>query len=315
MNNPRIIFFGTPEFAVSCLDYLIEKKQNVVAIVTAPDRIAGRGKKTTPPAMKRYAVSKAIKIFQPENLKSNTWVSELTKLKPDLFIVVAFRMLPKIVWAIPPLGTFNLHASLLPDYRGAAPINWAIINGETKTGVSTFLIDESIDTGMLLLQEEIAISPEDNAGTIHDKLIEVGAPLILKTIEGLWDKSLIPKPQNPNGKEHLAPKLNAENTKISWDKTPNVILNHIRGLNPYPGAWTYFMNNNQKKRMKIFSAAFLKTEHQYPLNAIVVTDKKLLVATKGGFIFCKEIQLPNKKRMESKALLNGYTFTVGAKML
>ena len=312
MKKTRIIFFGTPLFAVRCLDFLMQEQHDIAAVVTAPDRVAGRGKKMVAPDLKKYSLPKGLKILQPPNLKDPEFVSELVALKPDLHIVVAFRMLPKVVWSLPPLGTINLHASLLPDYRGAAPINWALINGEKETGVSTFIIDTKIDTGMLLLQESIPIDTKENAGTLHDKLITIGAPLISKTIHGLVSGTLSPKPQLLSGKEHKAPKLDADNTKIKWSETLDKNVAQIRGLSPYPGAWTLYKNDGQPLRMKIFEACPLYIEHSYPLNKIVIKDKKLMIAKKEGFLVCEIIQLPNKKRMESGAVLNGYTFSNNA---
>lgn len=315
MKKTRIIFFGTPEFAVQCLDYLVQEKHDIVAVVTAPDRMAGRGKKIIASPLKKYSDAKGLKVLQPDNLKDLSFIATLTALKPDLHVVVAFRMLPKSVWSIPPLGTINLHASLLPDYRGAAPINWVLINNEKKTGVTTFIIDDKIDTGMLLLKEEIPIENNDDFGTLHDKLILIGAPLISKTIQGLSEGSLIPKPQEISGEEHKAPKLNTQNTAINWKEPLNTIVAKVKGLSPHPGAWTLIENNGQNVRMKIFKASALVQQHSFPENRIVVENKKLLIATKEGFLNCEIIQLPNKKRMESQALLNGFTFSKEAMVL
>lgn len=315
MEKTRIIFFGTPEFAVRCLDYLIKMNHQVVAVVTALDKNAGRGKKIIASDLKKYAVANGLKVLQPTNLKDPNFIAELLALEPDLNVVVAFRMLPKEVWMLPSLGTINLHASLLPNYRGAAPINWVLINNEKETGVTTFLIDDKIDTGMVLLQESIKIGAKENAGTLHDKLIDIGAPLISKTIGGLADGTLAPKPQKLHGNEQNAPKLNAQNTAIRWNESLENNVSQIRGLSPYPGAWTLFENQGQKLRMKIFEATALFLKHSIPINSIVIKDQKLMIATAEGFLNCEIIQLPNKKRMESKALLNGYKFSFDAKIL
>ena len=249
-----------------------------------------------------------LKIFQPLNLKDPLFISELIDLNADIFVVVAFRMLPKKVWSIPPFGTINLHASLLPNYRGAAPINWVLINGESTTGVTTFLINENIDTGDLLMQDKMNIEDDFCAGDIHDKLLDIGAPIIVKTLIGLKKGNLIPKKQERLKKISEAPKLTPENTKINWSLTLIQINNLIRGLSPYPGAWTEFSNNNFTTRIKIFKAKIIIKTHDYKINSLIIEDSNIFIAHKEGLLSCIEIQLPNKKRMTTKALLNGYIF-------
>ncbi len=243
---PRVIFYGTPEFARYCLDALIVAGYPIIMVITAPDRRSGRGKKINSSAVKEYSVKKKLPLLQPENLKDSNFVSRLKNLQPEIQIVVAFRMLPKVVWKVPSYGTINLHASLLPNYRGAAPINWVLINGEKKTGVSTFLINEQIDTGAVLLQKEVSIGKEYNVGILHDILSKLGAPLIIKTIEGLVSRSLSAINQQISGQEKEAPKLTTENTRLDWTLQIEHIQNKINGLSPNPGAWTFFKNKGEK---------------------------------------------------------------------
>ena len=251
-NLPKIIFYGTPEFARFCLEKLVVKGFPILAVVTAPDRKAGRGKKMNASAVKVYSEEQNLFLLQPENLKDPSFVAALKKLAPEIQVVVAFRMLPKVIWQVSKLGTINLHASLLPNYRGAAPINWVLINGEIKTGVSTFIINESIDTGALLLQKEIPINEEDTVGLLHDALLSLGAPLIMETLVGLMNNSLQPIQQQLSGDEKEAPKLTSENTRINWNDSLKVIINKIRGLSPYPGAWSLYSNNEEEGRIKIW---------------------------------------------------------------
>ena len=307
-NIPSIVFFGTPEFAKFCLKYLNDNSFNIKGVVTAPDRRAGRGKNVNSSPVKIFSEKLGLKIFQPLNLKDPLFISELIDLNADIFVVVAFRMLPKKVWSIPPFGTINLHASLLPNYRGAAPINWVLINGESSTGVTTFLINENIDTGDLLMQDKMNIEDDFCAGDIHDKLLDIGAPIIVKTLIGLKKGNLIPKKQERLKKISEAPKLTPVNTKINWSLTLIQINNLIRGLSPYPGAWTEFSNNNFTTRIKIFKAKIIIKTHDYKINSLIIEDSNIFIAHKEGLLSCIEIQLPNKKRMTTKALLNGYIF-------
>ena len=311
---PPLVFFGTPEFAKHCLAYLIKASFPVLAVVTAPDRKSGRGKKITTSAVKDYALSRKIPVLQPINLNSTDFIDKLQELNAKIYAVVAFRMLPKIVWSLPPLGTINLHASLLPNYRGAAPINWVLINGEKKTGVTTFLIDGEIDSGALLMRESIQIHADYNFEILHDKLLKIGAPLLSKTLLKLSGKSIIAKRQEELEHLKMAPKLNSENTCIQWNSPLDAILNQIRGLSPYPGAWTTLNNNGEYLRIKIFDAEILETVHFHDKGQVVEKDSKLMIATTDGYLICKEMQLPNKKRMTVSALLNGYSVGSNARI-
>lgn len=306
---------GTPEFAVKSLEAIIEEDFKVVGVVTAPDRPAGRGRKLQQSDVKRFAEAKGLKVLQPTNLKSDDFQQQLNELNPDVQVVVAFRMLPESVWKLPKYGTFNLHASLLPQYRGAAPINWAIINGERKTGVSTFFIDEKIDTGSVILQKELKIDKNENVGELHDRLMEVGAELVVKTLRLIAKDKVKSKPQVYTENLRAAPKLSSENTKIDWNDPIDTIHNLIRGLSPYPVAWSYVENSiDEEFRVKIYDAEKVYQEHHLPNGTISVQGDKLKVAVPHGFILIKEIQLPGKKRMRTKDLLNGFNFAPEAKM-
>ncbi len=295
---------GTPYFAVHCLQKILESPHKLVGVITAPDKPAGRGRKLQKSAVKEFAEQENLNILQPSNLKSEDFLKDLKALNADIQVVVAFRMLPKVVWNMPPMGTFNLHASLLPQYRGAAPINWAIINGETKTGVSTFFLDEKIDTGAIILQEETTITTNETAGSLHDKLMESGASLIIETLNLVANGKVTPQAQAPEEILKDAPKLNRENTKINWDEGLKHIYNHIRGLNPYPAAWCYL--DHQKVKIFNCSTEFKKSIEEP--GTIIVTEKKLKVAVKGGYLIIEELQLPGKRKMKVKDLLNGYNF-------
>lgn len=312
---PRVIFYGTPEFACYCLDALIVAGYPIIMVITAPDRRSGRGKKINSSAVKEYSVKNKLPLLQPENLKDSNFVSRLKNLQPEIQIVVAFRMLPKVVWKVPSYGTINLHASLLPNYRGAAPINWVLINGEKKTGVSTFLINEQIDTGAVLLQKEVSIGKEYNVGILHDILLKLGAPLIIKTIEGLVSRSLSAINQQISGQEKEAPKLTTENTRLDWTLQIEHIQNKINGLSPNPGAWTFFKNKGEKGRMKIFKTKVVTSLANESINKIIVKQGEILIVTQDGYLNCIELQLPNKKRMTASALLNGYSFDENATVL
>tara|TARA_R110002072_G_scaffold193809_2_gene350963 strand:+ start:6462 stop:7409 length:948 start_codon:yes stop_codon:yes gene_type:complete len=314
MQDLRIVFFGTPHFAVTTLKTLVENNRNVVGVITAPDKPAGRGRHLNQSAVKEYALTRNLKILQPTNLKSEEFFEELKALKPDLQIVVAFRMLPQSVWSLPKLGTFNLHASLLPQYRGAAPINWAIINGESKTGVTTFFIDDKIDTGEIIEQMEVPISPSDNAGSLHDKLMVTGSELVLKTVNLIALGKVQTQKQQNSEPLKTAYKLHTENTKIDWNKSVEEIHNLVRGLSPYPSAWSYFVNGTEEMTVKIYSTLPEITSHTEQTGVIISTKKELKVAVKDGYIYVKEIQLPGKKRMAIVSLLNGFKIENGATM-
>ena len=315
MSELRIVFMGTPDFAVATLKALVENNYNIVGVITAPDRPAGRGRKLNESAVKVYAKSKGLTILQPTNLKNEEFLKALKALHANLQIVVAFRMLPKVVWQMPDKGTFNLHASLLPNYRGAAPINWAIINGETKTGVSTFFIDEKIDTGDMILQEESEILPKEDAGSLHDKLMAIGSQLVLKTVSLIEMGQVETIPQREIKDIKTAYKLNKENCKINWKQSLDQIYNLIRGLSPYPAAWSQLINGEEKLDVKIMKVEKELISHSLPVGKIITTKKELKVAATNGYIIIKEIKLPGKRAMDVKSLLNGYSFDENAKML
>lgn len=311
----RIVFMGTPEFAVTILDKLIENKYNIVGVITAPDKPAGRGRKLNESAVKKYALQKGLHILQPTNLKNEDFIKDLASINANLQIVVAFRMLPKVVWQMPEYGTFNLHASLLPNYRGAAPINWAIINGETKTGVSTFFIDEKIDTGAMILQKETEILLNENAGQLHDKLMHLGSDLVIDTVKLIERGNVTTTPQPEIKNIKTAYKLNKDNCKINWTKKPDSIINLIRGLNPYPAAWTLLLNNNEELNLKIYGAEYINESHDFETGTIITSKKNIKVAIEKGFISLLDIKLPGKRKMDIKSLLNGYKFSPDAKVL
>lgn len=297
----RIVFMGTPEFAVPSLELLVKHGCNVVSVITAPDKPAGRGLKISESAVKQFAATHGIKVLQPVKLKDPQFLEELNLLKPDLQIVVAFRMLPETVWSIPEMGTLNLHGSLLPDYRGAAPINWAIINGETETGVTTFYIEKEIDTGKIIFQEKISIGMEETAGELHDRMMLIGAELILKTVRAI-ETQTAPSIKQPQTKhEKTAPKLTREGCRINWDNSAVDLFNFIRGLSPYPGAWTLL----DGKIFKIFRATrFFKTPDAPP-GTFLYTEKDLRIATQDGYILPREVQLEGKKKMSIEEFLRG----------
>lgn len=321
MKDIRIVFMGTPDFAVTILETLVTQKYTIAGVITAPDRPAGRGQKLRKSAVKVYAESQDLPILQPTNLKNQDFLDELAALNANLQIVVAFRMLPAVVWQMPEYGTFNLHASLLPQYRGAAPINWAIINGETETGVTTFFIDEKIDTGAIIFQEKIAIGDTENAGSLHDRLMHLGAGVVTKTVDAIANGAVTTQIQPQSGDLKTAYKLYPENTKIDWEASSEIIHNHIRGLSPYPSAWCYLINNDKEERVKIYNAfakaydeTFQEEDTKLPLGTIQIEDGNLKVTALNGYIFITEIQLPGKRKMDVKSLLNGYNFEKNAKM-
>ena len=324
MKKLRILFMGTPEFAVTILQGLLSTNHEVVGVITAPDRPAGRGQKIKKSAVKIAAEKHELPILQPTNLKDTSFLEELESLKADIQIVVAFRMLPKVVWAMPSLGTFNLHASLLPQYRGAAPINWALINGEKITGVTTFFIDEKIDTGAIIMQDEITIGDNESAGSLHDRLMNAGSDLVLKTIEAIATDTVSTSIQPQDVSLKTAYKLHNENTKIDWTQSSNTIHNLIRGLNPYPGAWCYMVTNDQKLRVKVYGASLVSEQtdtiedvgelKQQPPGHIFIKEGQMFVHAANEPICILEIQLPGKRKMLVKDLLNGYKLSENSKM-
>ncbi|MFV8442707.1 methionyl-tRNA formyltransferase [Flavobacterium sp. LB2P44] len=313
MEKLRIVFMGTPEFAVGILNTIIQNNYEVVGVITAADKPAGRGQKLKYSAVKEYALTNNLTLLQPLNLKDETFLSELKSLNATLQIVVAFRMLPKVVWEMPSLGTFNLHASLLPNYRGAAPINWAIINGETKTGVTTFFLDDKIDTGAMILSSEIPIDKTENAGHLHDRLMELGSKTVIDTLEKIEKGNVTTTIQEDDADIKTAYKLNKENCKIDWTKSALTINNLIRGLSPYPAAWCFFADKNEEWNVKIYESKTLSEEHNYTIGSLICTKKEMKIAVKNGFIQILQLQFPGKKKMSTPELLNGITFSNEAK--
>ena len=305
MKDLRIVFMGTPDFAVATLAKLVENGNTIVGVITAPDRPAGRGRKLQQSAVKKYAVDKGLTVLQPTNLKNEDFLSELKKLEANLQIVVAFRMLPKLVWGMPEYGTFNLHASLLPDYRGAAPINWAIMNGETKTGATTFYIDDKIDTGEVILQESTTISEDDTAGTLHNKLMRLGADLVLKTVKQIENEKVSTSKQKDSKDLKSAYKIHKETCQVDWSNSIDKIYNHIRGLSPYPTSWSTLINGDEELFIKIYSVTKEIEPHQLKIGTLVFDKKELKVAVDNGFINLLEIQLPGKRKMKTSEVLNG----------
>ena len=306
MNKLKVVFFGTPDFARASLEAIHTSAHEVVGVVTVADKASGRGQKVHQSPVKTYAMEHDLPLFQPEKLRNEEFLSQIQSLNADIFVVVAFRMMPKVLFSMPRLGTFNLHASLLPDYRGAAPINYAVINGETKSGVTTFFINEKIDEGNILLQAETEISPEDNAGTLHDRLMEIGAKLVVETLDGLAEGKLMEIPQNQKENPKTAYKIFKEDTKIDWEKEVKIIHNFIRGMSPYPAAFTILEVGGEQKILKIFKGKFQKIEHSKEYGAIEISKNEFKIYAKNGVYFPEELQLEGKKRMNLKDFLNGF---------
>ncbi len=314
MRDLRIVFMGTPDFAVTILQHLIENDYNVVGVITAVDKPAGRGRKLNQSAVKKYALSQNLPILQPTNLKNEEFQEDLKSWNANLQIVVAFRMLPKAVWAMPEYGTFNLHASLLPEYRGAAPINWALMNGETKTGVTTFFIDDKIDTGEIILQKEVDIKEDEIVGELHDKLMHLGAGLVAETLD-LIATGDVNTTKQPELEEKPAHKLYPHNCKIDWSKSLTDVYNHIRGLNPYPAAWTTIKNGKEEISAKIYGVTKEFLSHDLANGTVIASKKELKIATKDGYLIIDQIKISGKKLMDAKSLLNGFQFHEEAKAL
>ena len=308
----KIVFYGTPEFATGILKTLNTSRHDIVGVVTAPDKPAGRGRQLHQSDVKKYAVDHGIHLLQPTNLKSTEFVEELSSLKADLQVVVAFRMLPEVVWSMPPMGTFNLHASLLPQYRGAAPINWAIINKEVETGVTTFFIDDKIDTGAIIDQQSCPIGKRETVGSLYGKLMELGAVLSLKTVDDIAGGNVTTIIQKDADNLKDAPKLNAGNTTIDFNKTAAKVDAMVRGLDPFPVAKAT-LNDGKVQTIKIYKTAIVDKNHIMKAGSIVIDDGKILVACGENMVDIKELQLPNKKRMKAVDLLNGYQFTADAR--
>lgn len=296
---------GTPDFAVGILDTIYKNNYEIVGVITAPDKPAGRGQKVSMSAVKQYALEKNLRLLQPTNLKAEDFLTELKNLEANLQVIVAFRMLPEVVWKMPKLGTFNLHASLLPQYRGAAPINWAIINGETKTGVTTFFIDDKIDTGAMILHKETTIEPNETVGELHDKLMLLGCDAVTETLELISKQEVNTTIQVESDAIKTAYKLNKENCKIDWSKTGNEIYNHIRGLNPYPAAWTFIKDNENEWNVKLYDVNFKTEKHNHSVGKIITTKKEMKIATTDGFLHINSLQFPGKRKMTTPELLNG----------
>ena len=307
---------GTPDFAVASLAALLEHDYKIVGVITAPDRKAGRGQKLKASAVKTYAQEKGLTVLQPTNLKSEKFIEELQSLEANLQVVVAFRMLPKVVWQMPALGTFNLHASLLPQYRGAAPIHWAVINGESTTGVTTFFIDDKIDTGEIIAQESTSISDTTTVGELHDKLMELGSALVVETVKQIEEGSVQRLKQTHEKDLKTAYKLNKDNTKIDWQLPLKQIYNKIRGLNPFPAAWCYLNNNEDNGiKVKLYNVDYTYEKHNKAIGLVIPDGHQLKIACTDGYLLIKRLQLPGKRKMDVKALLNGYQFNESARML
>jgi len=315
MEKLRIVFMGTPEFAVGILDTIIKSNYEVVGVITAADKPAGRGQKLKYSAVKEYAIEHNLNLLQPTNLKDEDFLAALDGLKANLQVVVAFRMLPEVVWKMPKLGTFNLHASLLPNYRGAAPINWAIINGETKTGVTTFFIDDKIDTGAMILSKETAISSTENAGELHDRLMSIGCGAVIETLHLIESGNVTTTIQTESVDIKTAYKLNKENCKINFSKSGEEIYNLIRGLSPYPNAWCWIKDGKEEWNVKIYAAKLISETHNYEIGSIITTKKEMKFAVKDGFIETISMQFPGKKAMKTSEILNGMSFSIDAKAL
>mgnify|MGYP003782735563 FL=1 len=330
----RILFMGTPEFAVKSLKALVENNYNVVAVITMPDKPAGRGYKLQASPVKQYAIEKGLTVLQPENLKDESFLVQLKELRIDLQVVVAFRMLPEVVWSMPSKGTFNLHSSILPQYRGAAPINWAIINGEKETGVTTFFLSHEIDTGDIIFREKTTITNSDNAETLHDRLMVMGAQLVLKTVNAVIEGSVTSIPQDKLYANKIelkpAPKIFKDDCRVNWNKDTEVIFNFIRGLSPYPAAWTelHRPETDEVLRVKLFASMLSEEVDSEDLkngattqdneattleNGSITTDNKsyLNVLTANGFLAITDLQLSGKKRMNVIDFLNGYKLREG----
>ena len=306
MKSLKVVFFGTPEFAKNSLKAIHESNHEVVGVVTVADKASGRGQKINESPVKTYAVDNNLRVFQPEKLRNPEFLNEIKSLNADVFVVVAFRMMPKILFELPEMGTFNLHASLLPDYRGAAPINYAIINGEKKTGATTFFINEKIDEGNILLQEEIEISADENAGMLHNRLMEMGAKLVVKTLDGLADNSIQEKPQPNVEHPKNAFKIFKEDTRINWNMNSESIHNFVRGMSPYPCAFTTIKIGEDEKSLKIYEGKFEISAHEKTPGSLEIDKNQFKIYTKDGAYFPEELQREGKKRMKVKAFLNGF---------
>lgn len=306
MKSLKVVFLGTPEFAKTSLEAIHNSHHQVVGVVTVADKASGRGQKINQSPVKVFAAENNLPVFQPEKLRNPEFLEELRKLEADVFVVVAFRMMPKVLFEMPEMGTFNLHASLLPDYRGAAPINYAVINGEEKTGATTFFINEKIDEGNILLQEEIPVLENENAGHLHDRLMEMGAKLVVKTLNGLAENSITERPQPQVEHPKNAYKIFKEDTRIDWTKNSKEIHQFILGMSPYPAAFTSLKIGEEEKSLKIFGGKFEISNHEKPARSLDISKNDFKIYTKDGIYFPLELQLEGKKRMNIKDFLNGF---------
>ena len=315
-NQKKIIFMGTAQFAIPCIDNIKKNKFNLIAVVTSPDKPAGRGLKISESPVKEYAKKNQLNLLQPVNLKDSNFINQIRRLKPDLIVVVAFRMLPEILWSIPTFGSINVHASLLPNYRGAAPINWAIINGEKQTGVTTFFINDRIDTGDVIGQSKIDINKNENAGELHNSLMRLGADLLIKSIDKIFSsKENISTKQLEVKNLKAAPKLNKTNCKINWQDSCINIHNKIRGLSPYPGARSVLDNLNKKIKVIIYKSDYIKEAHNLNSGSIYIEKDKIKIAVVDGYIYPLLIKFEGKKTMDTKSLINGFNFNKECKMI
>ena len=306
MKSLKVVFFGTPEFAKTSLQAIHQSNHEVVGVVTVADKASGRGQKLSQSPVKVYASENNLHVLQPEKLRNPEFLNEIKSLKADIFVVVAFRMMPKVLFEMPRLGTFNLHASLLPDYRGAAPINYAVINGESKTGATTFFINEKIDEGHILLQEEIDIYNNENAGSLHDRLMKLGAKLVVETLDGLAEDRIIEKPQPTVEIPKNAFKIFKEDTKINWNQKVETIHNFVRGMSPYPCAFTVLKIGDEQKSLKIFSGTIQKNNQENEAGSLEISKNIFKIYAIDGFYEPQEVQLQGKKRMAVKDFLNGF---------
>ncbi len=306
MKSLKVVFLGTPEFAKTSLEAIHQSRHEVVGVVTVADKASGRGQKVNQSPVKIFAAEHHIPVFQPEKLRNPEFLEELRRLNADVFVVVAFRMMPKVLFEMPRMGTFNLHASLLPDYRGAAPINYAVINGEEKTGATTFFINEKIDEGNILLQEELDILPDENAGNLHDRLMEMGAGLVVKTLDGLADETIQERPQPQVEHPKNAYKIFKEDTKIQWDAPSGTVHQFILGMSPYPAAFTTLKIGDEEKGLKIFSGKYEHADHGKKAGTLDISKNGLSIYTQDGIYYPQELQLEGKKRMGVKDFLNGF---------
>jgi methionyl-tRNA formyltransferase len=312
MTKPAVVFMGTPQFAVPSLEILIRNGYPVKAVVTAADKPAGRGLRLRESAVKLAALTNNLPILQPSSLKDDEFVNQLRLLSADIFVVVAFRMLPEKIWSIPPMGTVNLHASLLPMYRGAAPINHAIINGEKITGVTTFLIEKEIDTGKILLQEKTEIGDDESAGNLHDRLMYLGAELLLETVRAIYENRVLPVPQSATGDIPAAPKISKAACRINWSDPVDRVYNFIRGLSPYPGAWTSLFSDGKTVNLKILEAEKILDDELSLPGKVTVRDDDMIISAVGGSLLLRYIQAEGRKAMTGQEFLRGFRPGSGA---